>query len=483
MINTQKLNYKGRYGIATGGAVDDHVLLSVAAEFDNQVMRKIEALGPADLASRYAGTDQVLVTHKYDGESTFIYFEQGEDAFCFSASSGRVRLGFAALDALQTKLQQAGVQKCLLRAEITLPAPVGDQRRLGVSEVIRVSFSGSEQEVAQLQIVLLDAVMLDGKDLRANQNDFAQTLSLLQKWVGSDPTQPVFAMAAEVMPEASVPVAFRKIVDAGGEGIVVRRLNRFEARKIKPHRTVDAVIIGFVEDDFEGKYGVASLLTALSYPQEGTEHYLQTFVRVGSGLTDEQRIQMLDQLRPLAVPAPVAMTDSSGRTIHFIKPMLCCELHGEDLIVSDAGRELRTQLLRWSDAASGYEFVGLSACPRLSFARFATLRTDKIWHQGGARIEQVANLTRPAPYVGDSSLKVLRREVYAKGEMLRKLVVVEKADVELPFPYLIYWTDFSAKRAEPLKVSLQVATTPERANALAEQLLAEELTKGFVKVA
>lgn len=316
------------------------------------------------------------------------------------------------------------------------------------------------------------------------QNVFAKTLRLLQKWVGSDATRPTFTMAAETMPEASIPVAFRKFVDAGGEGgIVVRRLNRFEARKVKPHRTVDAVIIGFVEDDFEGKYGVVSLLTALAYPAKRSDHYLQTFVRVGSGLTDDQRVEMLDQLRPLAVPAPLPMTDSSGRTIHFIKPMLRCELHGEDLIANDFGRELRTQLLRWNEAAASYDFVGLSACPRLNFARFATLRADKIWRQGGARIEQVANLSRPTPYVGDRSLKVLRRELYAKGETLRKLVVVETADVESPFPYLIYWTDFSAKRAEPLKVSLQVIKTADRATAIVDLLLAEDLTKGFVRVA
>ena len=76
---------------------------------------------------------------------------------------------------------------------------------------------------------------------------------------------------------------------------------------------------------------------------------------------------------------------------------------------------------------------------------------------------------------------MVRREVYAKGEMLRKLVVVHKAG-DLPFPWLVYWTDYSAKRAEALKVTLDVAATEERAQALAEQLLKENLTKGFVRV-
>jgi hypothetical protein len=349
--------------------------------------------------------------------------------------------------------------------------------------VIRVSFSGSDAEIALLQLVLLDAVMLDGKDLRSNQTDFVQTQGLLEKLGGTDPRAPVFAMAAKVVNESEVPALFAQIVADGGEGIVVRRLGRAEARKVKPHRSVDAVIIGFVEDDFEGQYGVASMLTALVYPPEaGQPPHLQTFVRVGSGLTDAERVKLLDQLRPLAVPPPLAMTDSSGRTIHFIRPELVAELHGEDLVSNDAGREQRTQLLRWNADSGSYDFLGLSACPRLSFARFSTMRADKSWSDGGARMAQVSNASRPTPVQGDRSAKLLRREVYAKGEILRKLVVVEKADPELPFPYLIYWTDYSAKRAEPLKVSLQVAANAERAQALAEQLLADELSKGFVKV-
>ena len=42
--------------------------------------------------------------------------------------------------------------------------------------------------------------------------------------------------------------------------------------------------------------------------------------------------------------------------------------------------------------------------------------------------------------------------------------------------------DYSARRAEPLKVSLDVAAAAERAEALAELLLKEGVTKGFARV-
>jgi len=52
----------------------------------------------------------------------------------------------------------------------------GGGRRSGVSEVIRISFGNSEEDFARLKLAVLDIVMLDGKDLRAQQAEFAKTL-------------------------------------------------------------------------------------------------------------------------------------------------------------------------------------------------------------------------------------------------------------------------------------------------------------------
>jgi hypothetical protein len=484
MIDHSKLSMRGRYGIATGGAVTDHVLMAVATEFENQVMRKIQALSPTELAQRFSGNDPLLATHKYDGEGALVYFAQGEPAFAFSAPGGRVRLGFPALDELSQRLEAAGCKRALLRCELYLDSAgsADGARRSGVSEVIRVSFSGTEADLARLRLAVLDIVMLDGKDLRHQQADFARTLELLRQLVGDDADARAHVVQAEAVPEREVAALFARSVAAGGEGLVLRRLNRAEAFKVKPQRSVDALIVGFVEGEFEGQYGVTSLLTALVYPGAEQDPRMQTFVRVGSGLTDAERVALLDRLRPLLVAAPLPMTDSSGRALQFVRPELIAEVHGEDLIAAEGGREQRSQLLAWDSASGAYRFLGLTPCPRLSFARFQCLREDKQWRNGGARIEQILERAEvPTPVTENSETRVLRREVYAKGEMLRKLVVVHKAG-DLPFPYLIYWTDYSARRAEPLKVSTEVASNETRAMALAEQLLAENLTKGFNRV-
>jgi hypothetical protein len=368
----------------------------------------------------------------------------------------------------------------LLRCELCLPDG-GAGRREGVAEVIRISFSGSQDDLTRLKLVLLDAVMLDGADLRAQQSDFAVTLELLRRLGGTDSAARVHAMHAEVLPEREVAGRFAAAVEAGGEGLVLRRLNRAEGWKLKPHRSVDAVVIGFVEGEFEGQYGVTSLLTALTYAGDDG-NWLQTFVRVGSGLSDAERVAMLERLRPLQVDAPLPMTDSSGRAVQFVRPQLVAEVHGEDIVDGEGGRPQRTQLLDWDEAAQCWRFLGLTPCPRLSFARFHRLREDKDWRAGGARIEQVRESgARPTPGAAEQTTRVIRREVYAKGEMLRKLVVVHKSG-EASFPYLVYWTDYSARRAEPLKVSTELAANEARAQALAERLLASNLTKGFNRV-
>ena len=55
-IDLAKLQMRGQYGIATGGAVSDQVLLGIALDFDNQVMRKMQSLSPNDLAARKRDT-------------------------------------------------------------------------------------------------------------------------------------------------------------------------------------------------------------------------------------------------------------------------------------------------------------------------------------------------------------------------------------------------------------------------------------------
>ncbi len=63
--------------------------------------------------------------------------------------------------------------------------------------------------------------------------------------------------------------------------------------------------------------------------------------------------------------------------------------------------------------------------------------------------------------------------------MVRKLVLVQKSGGEETVPYLVYWTDFSSKRKDPLKVSVSYAFTEERAQALVAQLIRDNVVRGW----
>ena len=484
MIDQARLLPKGgNYKFAPSGGVSDRTLLEIATLFENQVSRKMAALTPDQLEKRFTTAEPVLETTKYDGEGVFVSYDRTNGAFAFNAPSGRLRVGLPVLEALAAHLEGKGIQKALFRAELYLPHLDPSAKRPNVADVVRVSFSGLPEEVAALRLVILDIIMLDGKDLRPNQANFTETWELLGKLFTDGGTASFHRAQGSIVPERDLPKVFTERVAAGEEGLVVRRLQRLEISKIKPHVAIDAVVIGYVEGEFEGKYGVTSLLTALAYPEkhEG-KLLLQTFARVGSGLTDQQREEFLGIFSAIKIPAPLAMTDSDGRTVHFVKPTHIVELHGEDIVAtSSQEKENRTQL--FSVDSDHFDFLGLVPFPRLTFATFSHLRSDKALATGGARIEQVVpNAQKPILRTQQASAPtILRRQVYTKADAVRKLLVL-KTSGDVHVPYIVYWTDFSAKRKDPLKVTTQCAWTEERANALAERLIAENVTKGFTLV-
>jgi hypothetical protein len=148
-IDISKLVPKtGNYQIATGSAVRDLTLLEIASQYETQVSRKMIALTQNKLGKRFGTTELVLQTTKVDGEGVFIYFERSKNVcFCFNAPSGRVRINFPALDALEGVLRQSTVQKGLFRAELYLQEQIHD-RRATIGDVLRISFSNSHFKVS-----------------------------------------------------------------------------------------------------------------------------------------------------------------------------------------------------------------------------------------------------------------------------------------------------------------------------------------------
>lgn len=485
MIDLARLTKKsGDYAFGPRAAVTDRVLMEVAEQYDVEVSNRFIAIKPADLPSRYGPDSRVLETTKYDGEGVFIYFEAGRtpEIFTFNAPSGRARIGLPCLKELAANLKARGTKKALLRAELYLRETV-DGRRCASSDVTRASYSNDPADAGRFRLAVLDVIMHDGRDLRAHQSDFLTIWKLIGELAGTNAEKLVHRSEGSEVSGADLTKVFEQKTAGGLEGLVIRRLDRPEVCKLKPRRTVDAAVVGFVEGEFEGNYGMMSLLTALAYPANDRGLQLQSIARVGSGFNDQDRIDWLGRLSTLRVDAPLAMSDSDGRPVRFVKPGFVVEVEAEDILPADEEASGQ-QVFGWNNTR--WSFDGLAACPRLLLPTFHRLRADKDFTPQAVRIAQLTAREIAAPELINRDLpglEVVRREVYTKevkGALaVRKLVVGRRPATAGAFPYVIFWTDFSAGRKTPLEVTTLFAHTETRAEALVKKLIEENVTKGF----
>ncbi len=485
MIDLTRLTQKsGDYAFAPRAAVTDRVLLEVAEQYEVEVSNRFIAIKPTELPSRYSPDSRVLATTKYDGEGVFVYYEAGRtpEIFTFNAPSGRSRVGLPCLKELAGNLKARGTKKALLRAELYIRETV-DGRRCASGDVTRASYSTDPADAGRFRLAMLDVIMLDGRDLRAQQSAFATTWKLLEELAGTNAQKLAHRAEGGEVSGADLPQVFDEKTGGGSEGLVIRRLDRPEVCKLKPRRTIDAAVVGFVEGEFEGNYGMMSLLTALAYPGANKAMQLQSLARVGSGFNDQDRVDWLGRLSTLRVDPPLAMSDSDGRPVRFVKPGFVVELEAEDVMPADEEASGQ-QVFGWDNKR--WSFDGLAACPRLLFPTFHRLRADKEFTAQSVRLAQLTGREMATPELISRNmpvLEVVRREVYTKeikGALaVRKLVVGRRPATAGAFPYVVFWTDFSAGRKTPLEVTTLYAHTEGRAEALVKKLLEENVTKGF----
>ncbi len=191
----------------------------------------------------------------------------------------------------------------------------------------------------------------------------------------------------------------------------------------------------------------------------------------------------LARLSALRLDAPLAMSDSDGRPVRFVKPGFIVELEAEDVLPADEDASGQ-QVFGWNKVR--WSFDGLAACPRVLFPTFGRLRGDKEFAPQAIRLAQLTRRDIPSPELINRTLpvlEVLRREVYTKeikGALaVRKLVVGRRPATAGAFPFVVFWTDFSAGRKTPLEVTTLFAHTETRAEALIKKLIEENITKGF----
>ena len=278
------------------------------------------------------------------------------------------------------------------------------------------------------------------------------------------------------------------MIGEGSEGLVVRHDNA-GYYKIKTKHNLDVAIIGFSEGTDERKGLLHDLLVAV-IRKDGTFHEL---VRVGGGYSEEDRRIIADELRRRVVPSDYVAVNNDYVAYEMTAPGPVIEISCLDMISeSSKGGPVTRMVLDWD----GKRYSALSRMPLVSVIspQYVRMRDDKDAIIEDVNISQVSDLVnvpdfdKPAHEDEAPASEILERHVYTKimkgNLMVRKLLLWKTNKEASPdFPgYVVYLTDFSPNRQNPLERDIKVANKVADARKLFAKLADKYFVSGWEKV-
>jgi hypothetical protein len=279
------------------------------------------------------------------------------------------------------------------------------------------------------------------------------------------------------------------VIGEASEGLVVRH-DQLGWYKIKLRHNLDDAIIGYSEGTDNRKGILHDLLVAVMR-SDGTFHEL---ARVGGGFSDEDRRIIFEEMRRRNVPSEYVAVNNDYVAYEMIAPGPVVEISCLDLIPeSSKGDPVKRMVLDWD----GKRYSALSRMPLASVIspQFVRMRDDKEANVEDVHIRQISNLVsvadtdQAARATAATPSQVLERTVYTKTmrgvQMVRKLLLwkTNKED-RGEFPgYVVYLTDFSPNRQNPLERDIKIANTESAARRLFSALAEKNFVGGWEKVA
>ena len=230
---------------------------------------------------------------------------------------GTVRVGMPWQEEALKTLEAANVKSALIAGE--LHKAIDEDRRCRIHDVVSAARQPkSEEELQQLEFAVFDLIELDGETV---DQPYEKTWSKIEElFSGGEKVKPVETV--KVKGRKAVQGKFDEWVDAEkAEGIVVRSdvAGNF---KIKPLHTLDALVLGFTEstDDREGM--MHDLLLGI-VREDGAIHVM---CRVGGGFSDDDRREMLSDLKDLVVESEYAEVNSDHVAYQMVRPEWVIEI-------------------------------------------------------------------------------------------------------------------------------------------------------------
>jgi hypothetical protein len=422
------------------------------------------------------------VSRKIDGEFSLLCFD-GERALTVNPG-GTVRVGLPCIAEAAKALKAAGVRSALIACELFHRKRRDGRER--VHDAIRVIRSPrDENELNDISLAPFGIVEIDDSTV----SEWPAALARLRK--AFDGTKLVEVVDFEpVESSADVTRLYDEwVLASNSEGLVV--WGEQGGWKIKPVHTIDAAVIGFSESVEDRKGLLHDLLVGVKRPDE-TFHIL---TRVGGGFTEKLRRDLFLELKDSVAPSNYTEVNSDHVAYEMVRPKYVIEMKCLDIISEKArGGEINRMVIDWQPDDARWV-----ACRRLPFVsvispQFLRLREDKRASLADIHIRQIDGIV-PVPDVDlkveDIQLprsEIVERVVFGKTQgdkkMIRKFLLwkTNKEASREYLPFVVYYTDFSSGRAEPIARNIQPANTAAQATAMFAEMIEKNVKKGWEKI-
>jgi ATP-dependent DNA ligase len=436
----------------------------------------------AEDAYRLPKSKGYVATRKYDGEFAMVLFD-GEKIISVNPG-GTVRIGLPCYDEAEKQLKKAKVKSCILGGELYVIDDTSKSHRVQhVVGILRTPSSKARLE--KIGLAIFDIIELEDEPVEAT----AKVFELLKKWFGKGKLAHVVEHKPADKVDTIMEMFTEWVIGEGAEGVVVRH-DKTAWYKIKVRHNLDAAIIGFSEGADDRKGMLHDLLVAVMR-DDGTFHELG---RVGGGFTDDDRRSIADEMRKRVVPSDYVAVNNDYVAYEMISPGPVIEISCLDLIAeSTRGGPVKRMVLDWD----GKRYSALIRMPLVSVIspQFIRMRDDKDANVEDVNIRQVNDLVevpdvdKPAHAGEAPPSELLERTVYTKvmkgNKMVRKLLMwkTNKEDRN-DFPgYVVYLTDFSPNRQNPLERDIKISNTEKGAREWFKRLSEKNFVSGWEKVA
>lgn len=479
-FDKKKFTCKFDYCIGKSPDLADPSLHVKSQDYKRRVSGVMKAISAED-AFRLPKARGYYVTRKYDGENAMLFFD-GEKVISVNPG-GTVRAGLPCFDEAAELLKKAKVGSCILGAEIYVKDDATKANL--VQQVVRVLRSpSSKEQLEKLGLAVFDIIEVDEEPVDGT----AKVFTLLDKWFAKGKQVHVVEHHKTDKVDAVMEYFTDWVVGQGAEGVVVRH-DQAGWYKIKLRHNLDVAIIGYSEGQDARKGLLHDLLVAVMR-SDGTFH---EFTRVGGGFTEEERKTIAADLKKRIVPSDYVAVNNDYVAYEMIKPGPVIEISCLDMIAERArGGPVKRMVLDWD----GKRYSALLRMPLVSVIspQFIRIREDKEATPDDVNIKQVSDLVtvpeadKSAHADDDPASEILERTVYTKimkgNTMVRKLLLwkTNKTD-RSDFPgFVVYLTDFSPNRANPLERDIKISNNERKAKQMFDELARKNFITGWEKV-